>query len=131
MGVYGNMLLAWPEQRRSVTVFDMTPKINGGWDIVADSQQTVRGIYQNTTGQHIKDSNGNLVKSNGLEFWTEKTGLDGKFLTYTNGKIYRLIASNNWTFEGGFMRYSLEKVVGNDGTESVQPAWNLGTNTFC
>ena len=29
-GVYGDMLLAWPEQQRSLEVYDMTPKVNGG-----------------------------------------------------------------------------------------------------
>lgn len=134
-GVYGDMLLHFAEQNRSVSVFDMVAKINGGWDIVTDDQgnpitTTIIGIYQNTTGDSIKDSNGNLVKAKGLEFWCHEGELDGKFLTYTNGNIYRLKASNDWSFEGGFYRYSLEKVVGNNGTESDDTTWNTGANFF-
>ena len=134
-GIYGDMLLVWAEQHRTVTVFDMKPKINSGWDKVVDQQgqlitQTVRGVYQNTKGDQIKDSNGNLVKTKGFEFWTKEKDLDGKFLTHTDGCVYRLTSSNDWSFEGGFYRYSLDKVVGNDATESDNATWNLGTNTF-
>lgn len=134
-GVYGDMLLVWPEQMRSVDIFDMKPLINGGWDTVKDQQgktiiTTIMGVYQNTRGGAVKDSNGNLVKTNGQELWTRTGGLDGKFLTHTDGNVYRLNASNDWSFEGGFIRYSLEKVVGNDATESDNATWNIGGNSF-
>lgn len=129
-GIYGDMLLAWPEQQRTVTVFDMKPKINGGWEIVQGSSAIVIGIYQNTRGNNVKESNGNLVQTRGLEFWTHAEALQGKFLAHTDGEIYRLNASNDWSFEGGFYRYSLEKVVGNNATESDDAAWNIGGNSF-
>ena len=132
MSVYGDMLLYWPEQRRSLTVFDMKPKINGGWDKVVDQQgnlitQTITGVYQNTSGDQTVDSNGNLVHKKSLELWTETKGLEDKFTTYENS-IYRLKADNQWESEGGFYRYTLEKVVGNDGTESDNATWNIGGN---
>lgn len=129
MSVYGELLLAFPEQKRSLTVYQMTPKVNGGWNVVSNSQRTVSGIYQNTRGRQLKDSNGNLVQSAGFEFWTSDTDLDGLF-TQIKGKVYRLNSSNDWNYEAGYERYSLEKVVGNNGTESVNVAWNPGTNSF-
>lgn len=129
-GIYGDQLSAWPEQQRSVTVYSMTAKVNGGWDVVADSSSTIIGIYQNTRGRQIKDSNGNMVTAKGLELWTREGGLDGKFLTNGDGYVYRLKESNDWSFEGGFYRYSLEKVVGNNGTESDDASWNTGANSF-
>lgn len=128
-GVYGDMLLAWPEQYTTITVYKMTPKVNGGWDKVAESSQNVRGIYQHTTGQQLKDSNGNLVQSAGLEFWSETGGLNETF-TDIDGFVFRLNAINAWNREGGFYRYGLEKVVGNNGSESVNTTWNPGTNNF-
>ena len=132
MSVYGDMLLYWPEQRRSLVVFDMKPKINGGWDKVVDQSgnlitQTITGVYQNTGGDSTVDSNGNLVHKKSLELWTETGGLDDKFTTYENN-IYRLKGDNQWESEGGFFRYTLEKVVGNNGTESDNATWNTSNN---
>lgn len=132
MSVYGDMLLYWPEQRRSLTVFEMKPKINGGWDKVVDQQgnlitQTITGVYQNTGGDQTVDSNGNLVHKKQLELWTETAGLSDKFTTYENN-IYRLTSDNQWESEGGFFRYTLEKVVGNNGTESDNATWNTSNN---
>jgi hypothetical protein len=132
MGVYGDMLLYWPEQRRALTLFDMKPKINGGWDKVVDQQgklitQTITGVYQNTGGDSTVDSNGNLVHKKSLELWTETGELDDKFITY-EGHTYRLKGDNQWKSEGGFYRYTLEKVVGNNGTESDNATWNISNN---
>lgn len=136
-GVYGDMLLAWPEQNRTITVFDMLPKVNGGWEKVTDPQsgevitQTVTGVFQNTRNGGVKDSNGNLVRTEGRELWTQTGGLEGKFLTWEEG-IYRLSSpdGSNWSFEGGFYRYGVEKVVGNNGTESDDASWNFGSGSF-
>ena len=106
MSVYGDMLLYWPEQRRALTVFDMTPKINGGWNKVVDQSgnlitQTITGVYQNTGGDTTVDQNGNLVHKKTLELWTETGVLDDKFTTYENN-ILSLKSDNQWESEGGF-----------------------------
>lgn len=135
MSVYGDMLLYWPEQRRSLTIYDMKPKMNGGWDKVVDPTsgqvitQTITGVFQNTTGDQTRDSNGNLVHTKGMELWTEASGLADKF-TDINGSVYRLTADNDWESEGGFFRYTLNKVVGNNGAESDNATWNLGGNSL-
>ena len=136
-GVYGDMLLAWPEQNRQLEVYDQNPAINAGWEAVTDPQTgkvittTVVGVFQNTRGGGIKDSNGNLVITEGCEFWTHSDNLDGKFFV-RNSKVYRLCVPDNsdWSFEGGFYRYGVEKVVGNNGTESDNASWNTGANSF-
>lgn len=128
-GVYGDMLLHFPEQKRTITVYSMTPKVNGGWTVNND-QQSVRGIWQHTSPKQLKDSNGNLVESAGLEFWSNTGGLNGLF-TQLDNAVYRLNSIQPWPFEGGFFRYNLTKVVGNNGTESDESTWNTGTNSFC
>lgn len=129
-GIYGDMLLHFMEQMETLSAYRMTPQQGGGWTAVPDSTVTFRGIIQNTGGSRIKDGNGNLVKSDGMEVWTAQTGLSGAFLSY-NGIIYRMgISDNDWTRQGGFIRYNLEKVVGNNGTESDNTAWNTGYNSF-
>lgn len=128
-GVYGNQLLYFSEQRRSLTVYAMTPKINGGWEVVSNSSRIVTGIFQNTSGDQTVEQNGNLVHKKGLEFWTEEAGLADMFTTY-EGDVYRFKTDNQWSHEGGFYRYSMEKVVGNNGTESDSATWNLGGHSF-
>ena len=135
-GVYGDMLLAWPEQNRTIEVYDMTPKPNGGWNKVVDQSgnvitQTIIGVFQNTRGGGVKDSNGNLVETEGRELWTQTGGLNGKFTTW-NGEVFRLLVpdGSDWSFEGGFYRYGVEKVVGNNGTESDNATWNTGVGSF-
>lgn len=129
MGIYGEFLLAFPEQYKTITVYDMTPLINGGFSVVPNSEQIILGIYQNTSGRRLQDSNGNLVQTSGFELWTTTPNLTGKF-TEINQNIYRLNSDNNWVNEGGFVRYGLEKVVGNNGTEPINTSWNIGTNNF-
>ena len=134
MSVYGDMLLYWPEQRRSLTLYDMTPKVNGGWTKVVDRSgnlitTTITGVFQNTSGDSTAEQNGNLVHKKQLELWTETGGLSDKFTNY-GGSVYRLKSDNDWESEGGFYRYSLEKVVGNNGTESDNASWNTGANSF-
>lgn len=134
MSVYGDMLLFWPEQRRSLTVYDMKPKMNGGWDKVLDQSgqlitQTITGVFQNTAGDQTRDGNGNLIHAKGMELWTETGGLADKF-TDIDGSVYRLTADNDWESEGGFFRYTLNKVVGNNGAESDNATWNLGGNSL-
>ena len=136
-GIYGDMLLAWPEQNRSLEVYDQNPGINAGWAPVTDPQTgkiiktTVVGVFQNTRGSGVKDSNGNLVQAEGCEFWTQTKDLAGKFFIRDN-KVYRLSVpdDSDWSFEGGFYRYGVEKVVGNNGTESDNATWNLGGGSF-
>ena len=136
-GIYGDMLLAWPEQNRPLEVYDQNPGINAGWDPVTDPQTgkiiktTVVGVFQNTRGGGVKDSNGNLVQAEGCEFWTQTKDLAGKFFV-RDSKVYRLSIpdDSDWSFEGGFYRYGVEKVVGNNGTESDNATWNLGGGSF-
>lgn len=128
-GIYGNFLLAFPEQFTTLTVYNMTPGMNAGWTKVEGSDIVCRGILQNSSGKQIKDSNGNKVKSSHLEFWTDKPELDGMF-TKIKSTTYILNTANEWTKEGDFARYILEKVVGNDGAESTSTAWNSGAGHF-
>ena len=128
-GIYGDMLLHFLEQMENLSAYKLAPKQGAGWDAVPNSTLTFKGIIQNTGGSRIKDGNGNLVKTDGMEVWTQKAGLSGYFMVYGN-VTYRLVANNDWSRQGGFQRYSLEKVVGNNGSESDNTTWNTGVNSF-
>ena len=133
-GVYGDILLAWPEQMTALEVYEMSPKVNGGWTVAVDQQgnkitRSILGVFQNTRGGGAKDSNGNLAKGDGMELWTAAEGIGGMFLQW-RGYVYRIKDDNRWIREGGFYRYGLEKVVGNNGTESDDASWNTGASSF-
>lgn len=128
-GIYGEFLLAFPEQFKTFTVYDMTPAVNGGWTTVENSGQVIKGIFQHTGGRRLQDTNGNLTQGSSCELWTKTAGLAGKFVTI-NSIVYRLSSDNDWTNEGGFARYGLDKIVGNNGSESTITAWNIGSNNF-
>lgn len=49
--------------------------------------------------------------------------------TKINGVLFRLKSDNDWNNEGGFILYTLEKVIGN-GAESEVTAWNFGKDNF-
>lgn len=128
-GVYGDFILAFPEQFTSITVYSMTARINGGWIKDENSDRIIRGIFQHTGGRRIKDSNGNKAAGSSAEFWTETPGLNGMFTT-VDGVVYALLSDNDWKNEGGFIKYGLDKVVGNNGSESDDTSWNTGSDNF-
>ena len=128
-GIYGDFLLAFPEQKKTVTVYSMTAKVNGGWAKVDGSEQTIKCIFQHSGGRKLKDSNGNKVEGSSIELWTTTAGLNGMYTTIED-TVYLLSGDNQWNNEGGYSKYSLEKVVGNNGTESTDTTWNSGSNNF-
>ena len=128
-GIYGDMLIAFPEQLRMFTVFAMIPKINGGWEVVEKSKHSIQGVLQHTSGKALKESGGNLATSSGYELWTSAENILGLF-TRIKSDVYRIKAVNEWSHEGGFFKYTLEKVIGDDGVKSNNTAWNTGAHSF-
>lgn len=127
-GIYGDMLLYFPEQIESITAYKMTAIINAGYTVDEESKINVKGILHNTQGSRIKDSNGNLVTSIVLELWTQEK-LEGYYTTIDD-TVYHINTSSNWLKQGGFYKYTLEKVIGNNGTQSEIDTWNTGTDSF-
>lgn len=128
-GIYGETLLAFPEQFRFIEVFQMEAEVNAGWSIDEDSRKRIRCLYQHTGGKRLKETGGNLTEGSSNELWTKEPNLNGWF-TRLSGDVYRINADNNWNHEGGFSHYTLEKIIGNDGTESEHPTWNIGGHNF-
>ena len=118
MGLYGNMLTYHSGQLRDFTYFNMVPKVNSGYTIDPNVPVlNLRGILQ-TSRSEIADSNGNLVMKVNEFLWTESVLQIGYFVTFDT-VTYRIIPSNDWTFEGGFQWQSLERVVGDNGTPNA------------
>lgn len=123
--VYGEQILAFPELQRSFPAFDMAALHGAGYG-PRTGEHTVRGVFQCTLGRMVKDSNGNLVRSRDTRFWTRETIVVGTFME-CEGDVYRVgMPDNEWKREGGFTVYNLKKLVGNDGREVVEPAFDTG-----
>ena len=50
--------------------------------------------------------------------------------TRIKSNIYRIKAVSEWSHEGGFFKYTLEKVIGDDGVKSKNTTWNTGAHSF-
>lgn len=118
MGIFGNMLTYQTGQFRDFTYFNMVPKHNSGYIFDPNVQvKNLRGVLQNSASR-IADSNGNLVDINDERLWCETQLQRGFFINFANYKevTYRIVDGNDWPFEGGFFMYTLERVVGDNGT---------------
>jgi hypothetical protein len=119
-GVYGDLILSFPEQFRTYSYFDQTPNINSGYTPGAET--TARGILQNA-GSMVKDNNGNLVNQKSLNLWTQTKHQEGTFIRFGDAPIYRIKSGNDWPTEAGYYNYGLEKLVGANGDATIDPGW--------
>jgi hypothetical protein len=128
MGVYGEMLDFFPEQFRSGTYFEQEPLINDGYTRgeIPPDETPITGVFQNNTSD-IFDGNGNLVKRKGLYLWIMTPLVEGRFVRFQD-VVYRIVVGNEWPSEGGFYEYQIKRLVGSNGDDAIEPAFNLGNN---
>jgi hypothetical protein len=129
MAVYGEALLAFPEQFRDYLYFDADPKIGDGYE-GRENVKSATGVVQTATSR-AKDSNGNLVISRNYKLWTATKLGAGKFVEF-EGLIYRVMTDADWPNEGGFYDFDIEKVVGSTIRKTPETAdeWNTGEGHF-
>jgi hypothetical protein len=65
-----------------------------------------------------------------MRYWSDTPLQVGWFID--DGKyVYRVgIPDDDWSDEADMTIYTLERVVGADGTETVEPAFDQGTGSF-
>ena len=126
-GAFGNMLTMFPETQIMVDYFDQQPLHGGGYGPRTDKSK-VRGMLQCTTGRRVRTANGYKVIGRGMRFWTEAPLQAGRFIS-DGVYVYALAipASDDWEREAGFYIYDCERVLGQDGTEIVEPSFTHGT----
>jgi hypothetical protein len=124
-GAYGSIIEAFPEQLQTVEYFDMAPGHESGYGARTD-RQMIDCVIQCKDGRRIKNSNGNLVTTRGLQIWYEGTLEMGRFID--DGQyVFRIAKDDSWLNEAGFNVYGVDKVVGADGTEITEPAFDDGS----
>lgn len=124
-GAWGSMLTQFPEAKVELEYFDMQPLDGSGYGPRTDVKK-ITVVFQRTLGRKVESSNGNLVLRRGIRFWYPGTLVVGRFVD--DGEfVYRVgMPDNSWTNEAGFTVYDCFRVVGADGTETVEPAFKQG-----
>lgn len=113
MGVYGNLLTAFPELVRMIAVFTKKDK---------SDLRKVRGIYIPKQGDYLNrqkiTSRGNAVQSFGDDVLYVSSAYKGKitlgdyFYSPDDASLQRVIGRGDWNFEGGYVRFVTERVTG-------------------
>jgi hypothetical protein len=145
-GIYGAMLPAFSEQLREVTYYEADPKVGAGYEEPKNVKK-LYVIFQRfgsapynaaltvpTAGERTQNANGSSVNYKQLMVWCDNFELLlGSFIKRKiNGKdeIYKVMADNGWIDEVGYFVCLVERVMGDNGsnTEVITP--NLGTDFF-
>jgi hypothetical protein len=128
-GAFGSILTAFPEAKITVTYFNMQPLPGSGYGPRTDIE-TLSGVLQCVGGRRVGTRNGNAVIERQMRYWSDTPLQVGWFID--DGKyVYRIgIPDDDWSDEADMTIYTLERVVGADGTETVEPAFDQGTGSF-
>ena len=119
MAVYGDQLLAFSEQFRSVSYFSMKQEVGAGYKDRTDLGK-VRGVFQYMKKGDFARENEVLSDEQVPTFWTRKKLESGNFIEMKGDDcLYRITNNQPWKFEGNFYIYILESVTGN--TDKQEP----------
>lgn len=113
MGVYGNLLSAFPELVRRIYVFSKEDR---------SDERLIKGVYMPTKGDRFVSqkitnrgkgiqyfSNDSLFVS---RFWRDKVKPGDYFHSPLDNSLCRVVGMTDWQFEGGFTRFVTERVTG-------------------
>ena len=129
MAVYGDMLVFFNEQRRSVNYFTMSPNTVASYSARKDLGK-VTGVFQYMKRGELTRENDTLADVNVPTFWTRQKLKVGNFFIEKDDEIFRIVNPADWTFEGGFNIYVLETFVGNSDVQKPFEDVNLGQNNY-
>jgi len=120
MGVYGNMLDAFPELFRPVTFWDRIPKIGAGYDKSEEKVYNVIVLTTTQAGYQTKKA----AEYKALDFTNNDVMysrvqtpiVKGMFLRHPDsGEIFTIDEPLDYGFTGGFNSWGIERVQGANG----------------
>lgn len=142
MGIHGNMLPFFCDEFHTFLYFNMQPRVTTGFEGRTGTKK-IRGVIHmfsvppSAEGTAVRQSHENSVIEKSPFFWTRWDLQIGWFVQELNrydllGRtdVYRLSSLNEWIREGTMKVFGLEKVVGDDGTITNNPTFNLGGDSF-
>lgn len=134
MGVHGPMMVHFSEEFREITYFQMDPEINSGYGARLNEGKT-RGVVHmysappTAEGVKLRDVGHNLVIEKKPFLWARKA-IDVGWFVDDGLDVYRVLSQNRWDFEASMTIHGLERVVGDNGTDTVNPAFYLGGDSL-
>jgi hypothetical protein len=139
-GVYGTMMFAFADQFRTLKVFSATANVTSGFTTPTNIRY-IRGVIHMysapPTAEGIKAGvpsfqglgKGNAVVQKRPFLWADTEVPVGDFVTW-NDDIFRAITENQWLTESDLVEQGLEKVVGLNGANADNIAFNTGADSF-
>jgi hypothetical protein len=121
-GVYGNMLAAFPELVRDYEVFKMDPYIGGGYG-PRHAIRTAAGYMSWRKGGKGGVEGDLKVRNQRATFWEQCDVITGKSVITmfdfieANGEILQFVDDDDFSAEGGFVRWTLQSVPALDGRQ--------------
>ena len=128
MSIYGLTIDCFSELKRSALYFNQVPKFNSGYEDKT-AYQTIWITYQNVQMNKLKDSNGNLVVSNGQKIRCDLKLNMGWFIK-DGSTIYKIGLESGYSFESSLYTYDIEQVIGDDGSLTNDVVFDKGANDF-
>lgn len=122
-GIYAGAILTAPQLWQKAKLYAMKPEINGGYKQTTPFRDIK--VMLKDLSKRAKSQGGARVRGHNQEVWTRETLPVGEFLLI-NHEVYRIMADTSWEFQAGFVSYEIEKVIGDNGLPTYEPAANLG-----
>lgn len=121
-GVYGDVLLYFPELLKDISVYNASPSGVAGYAKTFVKQVT--GILQHVKQGKLDTEGETAIDTNVPMIWV----LDDSLAQYqivvdpTTGKDYRVAKDAPWSYEAGFAVYELTSAVGITDKQYKDPA---------
>lgn len=133
MGIYGNIIMNFQALFIDLTSFDMLPLVNSGFDKTKDRNEATavtvnfRGCFENLSTNETRNVSGNLTTVVSGNLWSNTSLPLGNFVYKPDDlATYRIKKNNSWDKESGFFYYDVIQVTGDDGSFTIEPAFDLG-----
>jgi hypothetical protein len=123
---YGNMLRAFPELMKDYEVFKMEPRLGGGYGPRYDIRNA-RGYMSWRKGGKGDVEGGLKTPNQKATFWEQCDLMTGKSnvkmfdFVEAKGEILQFIEDDDFSAEGGFVRWALQKAPVLDGRQHTNP----------
>jgi hypothetical protein len=121
---YGNMLSAFPELVKKYEVFNMDPRIGAGYG-ERYNKRAVTGYWSWRKAREMGIEGDVRTKNDRATFWEQHDYRTGESLieqgdyAEVKGHVYVFVEDDNFGAEGGFTRWTVQRVAGNTGQQTT------------
>lgn len=133
-GVYGGSMLAYfPELLADYDILAFAPKIGAGL-VGKKVILRVNGYFSRNKGGKEAVVSELRTENQQANFWCEDEVpsviiRQGAYIE-DSGELYQFVLDNAYVREGGFVRHTMQMVVGNTDRQAPHPAVNLGMDEY-